>query len=181
MKQWAILDEAGEALSFVFTEEEPSAETGYDMSGRTAVEVSEFKSVDQHRLDSVSGLWQEKLNEVKAAAAFEINCRREAAQAKYITAGECKSYAYAQKAAEVGKADAGVPLTAQEYPFAYKEASVRKITPNQALQRFRVGINNSIEEFARIEAEALKALSQIKSCQTIAAVKTVLDGVNYFG
>lgn len=172
MKKWIILDSQDNLKAQVLSEEEPSLDNGYDMTGLTAHEVEEFKPVDSYKYES--GVWIVDLSKVRARAISKINYRREALQAGCLTDGVAKMYVYSQKSKEVDEAKKATgQLKVGDYPFAEAQAEKTGQSVAQVIQEFELGRDAAVTICAEVEANAQQLIKQISVATEIQEIETL--------
>tara|TARA_Y100001001_G_scaffold163884_2_gene194234 strand:+ start:1180 stop:1725 length:546 start_codon:yes stop_codon:yes gene_type:complete len=179
MAKWIILND-GEIEAMVLEEISPELLSYYDTDGKEVVEVEEFKSQEFYSFDPAVG-WVENLEKVKQKAILAINSRREYLQSKYLTGGVAKAQVYAQKNAEVIKADATVGVLLEEdFPFAATEANVTGETISQVIERFRQGMQSFLQNCCEIEARCQKAFRDLETANSSEEIESVIAGSSLF-
>jgi hypothetical protein len=179
MAKWVILE--GDTLfAQVIEDAVPCEETGYDMEGKTAVQVEEFKPLDQFRFNVESHSWEERLSEAKESAILTLNNLRERSQSKYLTPGTAKAHVYQQKQLEIMKLDDGIEHTSDNFPYAHAEAAELGTSVAAVVETYRQGRNAAVAACAEIEAEFRKTLGQIRSAESRSEIEVALTGSSLF-
>lgn len=164
MNNWIIIYPDG-TQNLVTSEDEPGPDSGYE--GVQVLPADSNVDLSIGSINLTTGEWEENLEPLKARMMLKINQEREKYSQNLLTEGTAKTLAYAHKAAEIDRYDAGAR---EGLPFAEAHAEQNSVSLADAIESFRIGRAASTNSLALIEAKAQAAIAEVVSATSAADI-----------
>lgn len=178
MTCWALLNAAGTCVGQLTVDGDRLPNFG-EVGFARVIRTARQGDLSVEAVDPDTGAWSPRLEVLRDRALAALQVEYERRQAGLLTAGVAKSYAYAQKAAEVADYRAAltgllqaltVPQQRTRFPFASADRDVRGGTLEQAIRRFEAGLANRAD-LARNEALVTAAREAVRAATSADAIR----------